>query len=236
MQSPDRWGDTSGDIRDSGTPALVRFLISLVFAALLAAGPASGQTDQTAHPKSAAAHKKKSAAAAAKTAPATQPQKPPAPAAAAPPSDKPAQPPAAEARPDGKVPHHFASLRYDKVYLRSGPSTDYPIQWVYQRKGLPVEILADFDVWRKVRDIDGTEGWVNQLQLVGPRSVLVTGAIRKLRRDPKDGSALVAELEPGVVAAISKCDAVWCEVKAGGYRGWLKRSEVWGLEPDEIIQ
>jgi SH3-like domain-containing protein len=229
---------------------LLQNLIGTVLAAaLIVSAPASfaaGQADQATPgapvKTSAPSHKKKphrGKDTAQKAAPAAQPQKPAAPPVVAAPAPAPAKPAAAdgEGKPaDGKVAHHFASLRYDKVFLRSGPSTDYPIQWVYRRKGLPVEILAAFDVWRKIRDIDGTEGWVNQLQLVGPRSVLVIGAVRSLRHDPMDDSAVVAELEPGVVAAIAKCDAVWCELKAGGYRGWLKRDAVWGLEPDEVIQ
>ncbi len=234
-------------------PALVHSLIRIAFAAALVAWSPGclaagepGQVTSTAQPsaKPAPPHKKKKApdSAVVQKDPAAAPAPKPAasaPAAApsAPVPDKSAAAPAGEGKPpEGKVPHHFASLRYDKVFLRSGPSADYPIQWVYQRKGLPVEILAAFDVWRKIRDIDGTEGWVNQLQLVGPRSVLVTGAVRSLRHDAKDDSAVVAELEPGVIAAIAKCDAAWCELKAGGYRGWLRRDQVWGLEPGEIIQ
>ena len=104
------------------------------------------------------------------------------------------------------------------------------------RRGLPVEILATFDIFRKIRDSDGTVGWVNQQMLTGRRSVLVSGAIRDLHHDADPGSEVVAQLEPGVIAVVSKCDPAWCEVKAGGYKGWLKRDEVWGLEPDEVIQ
>jgi SH3-like domain-containing protein len=135
-----------------------------------------------------------------------------------------------------KAPPHFASLRADKVNLRSGPSEDFPIQWVFNRRGLPVEILASFDIWRKVRTFDGTEGWVHQQMLTGRRSALVTGAIRNLYRDPDPASGIVAQLEPGVVAAMSHCNPGWCELKAGGYKGWLKREELWGLEQDEVLQ
>jgi SH3-like domain-containing protein len=138
---------------------------------------------------------------------------------------------------DGATPSaHFASLRADRVNLRTGPSVDYPIDWVFVRKGLPVEILASFETWRKIRDSEGTEGWVHQGMLSGRRSVLVFGGARALRRDPKPDGAIVAELEAGVVARLSRCDPGWCEVKAGGYRGWLLRGEFWGVEPGEIIQ
>jgi SH3-like domain-containing protein len=167
--------------------------------------------------------------------------KPQAPAQPAPPAAAVPQPAPTDAKPDAdkpaetKAPPHFASLRAEKVFLRSGPSSDFPVQWVYERRGLPVEVLASFDIWRKVRDIDGTEGWVHQQMLTGRRSVLVTGAVRDLRRDPDPTSAVVAQLEPGVVAALSHCNPDWCELKAGGYKGWMKRAEVWGLEPDEVI-
>jgi len=167
-------------------------------------------------------------------APAAQPA-PPAPAPSA--DDKPAAGKSGDTRPvETKATPHFASLRAEKVYLRSGPSADFPIQWVFVRRGLPVEILATFDIWRKIRDSDGTIGWVNQQMLTGRRSVLVAGAVRDMHGEANATSEIVAQLEPGVVAAVSKCDPAWCEVKAGGYKGWLKRDQVWGLEPDEVIQ
>ena len=156
------------------------------------------------------------------------------PAPVKPPEAKPADD---KAKPtDAKAGPRFASLRAEKVFLRAGPGPDFPIQWVFVRRGLPVEILATFDIFRKIRDSDGTVGWVNQQMLTGRRSVLVSGAIRDLHHDADPGSEVVAQLEPGVIAAVSKCDPAWCEVKAGGYKGWLKRDEVWGLEPDEVIQ
>jgi SH3-like domain-containing protein len=169
------------------------------------------------------------------------PAKPAQPVPVAPPA-APAKPPEAKpaddkAKPaDAKAGPRFASLRAEKVFLRAGPGPDFPIQWVFVRRGLPVEILATFDIFRKIRDSDGTVGWVNQQMLTGRRSVLVSGAIRDLHHDADPGSEVVAQLEPGVIAAVSKCDPAWCEVKAGGYKGWLKRDEVWGLEPDEVIQ
>jgi SH3-like domain-containing protein len=149
---------------------------------------------------------------------------------------------AAEEKKDGakpvetRAPPHFASLRAEKVNLRSGPGEAFPIQWVFKRRGLPVEILASFDIWRKVHAFDGTEGWVNQQMLTGRRSVLITREIRNLHRDPDPASGIVAQLEPGVVAAIAHCNPAWCELKADGYKGWLKRDELWGLEPEEVIQ
>ena len=169
-------------------------------------------------------------------APAAKPAQPvPVPVPVPPQEAKPAEK-ADAAKPDAKAGPRFAALRAEKVYLRAGPGPDFPIQWVFVRRGLPVEILANFDIYRKIRDSEGTVGWVNQQLLSNRRTVLVAGEIRELHGDPKEASDVVARLEPGVIASVSKCDPTWCEVKAGGYKGWLKRAEVWGLEPDEVIQ
>ncbi len=179
-------------------------------------------------------HKKPDAGNAAK--PQSSKLQPSKPAPAKPEPPKPA-PPAPEAAkpPEPKAPPHFASLKRDKVNLRTGPSEDYPIEWVFVRKGLPVEVVATYDIWRKVRDSDGTLGWVNQQMLSDRRSVLVMGTVRSLVRDPRPESEIVAQVEPGVVAALSKCDPSWCQVKAAGYQGWLPRDAVWGVAPGEVF-
>jgi SH3-like domain-containing protein len=154
--------------------------------------------------------------------------------AVAPPQPAPIAPPA-EAAPSAPA-AHFASLRADKVNLHTGPGDDYPIAWQYIRRGMPVEVLTVFDIWRKIRDVDGAEGWVNQVMLTGRRSVLVTGVTRSLRDNPAADAAIVAQLEPGVIAKLSRCDPAWCQVEAQSYKGWLKREEIWGLEPGEVVQ
>jgi SH3-like domain-containing protein len=131
----------------------------------------------------------------------------------------------------------FASLRTDDVNLRRGPGTRYPIDWVYKRRDLPVEIEREFEVWRLIADPDGTKGWVHQATLTGRRSFIVTGAERTLRREPSDTAAPVAKLKPGVIGHIRSCDAGsnWCQMQVGDYRGYLKRDEFWGALPNEAI-
>lgn len=136
---------------------------------------------------------------------------------------------------EDKLPR-FESLRADLVNLRAGPGERYPIQWVYQRKGLPVEVTASFDVWRRVRDSDGTEGWVHERMLTDRRSVVVTGAVRTLQSDPGGSAPAVARLEPGVVARLLSCKGAWCRLDAGGVKGWLPRADVWGVFPDEAVE
>jgi SH3-like domain-containing protein len=138
-------------------------------------------------------------------------------------------------RAEEKTPH-FAALRANLVNLRTGPGERYPIEWVYQRKGLPVEVTAEFDVWRKVRDGDGTEGWVHQRMLAAVRNVVVKGALRTLRADPNPDAAAVARAEPGVIAHLLECRGPWCRVETQGVKGWLQRSEVWGVLPNETVQ
>jgi len=130
----------------------------------------------------------------------------------------------------------FVSLRADEVNLRTGPGERYPIDWVLVRKGLPVEIVEEFDVWRKIRDFQGSEGWVHQRMLTGTRSVLVEGAVRVLHVQPDQASPAAARAEAGVVARLIECRGPWCRVEAQGIRGWLKRDEIWGVYPDEAVQ
>jgi SH3-like domain-containing protein len=130
----------------------------------------------------------------------------------------------------------FVSLRSGEVNLRTGPGTIYPVEWVFVRRGLPVEIIAEFDVWRRIRDWQGTVGWVHQSMLDGRRTARVTGAERELRSDPAEAASAVARLAPGVIGRLLECEAAWCKIDAEGYRGWLRRDEFWGTYPDEQVQ
>jgi SH3-like domain-containing protein len=172
---------------------------------------------------------------------AAKPAAPPPVVAAPAPAPEPAAP-AAPAEPakgsaTGNPLPRFAALRTDEVNLRRGPGTRYPIDWVYKRRDLPVEIEREFEVWRLITDPDGTKGWVHQATLTGRRSFIVTGAERVLRRDANDASNPVARLKPGVIGHIRSCDAGsdWCQMQVGEYRGYLKRDEFWGALPNEAI-
>jgi SH3-like domain-containing protein len=131
----------------------------------------------------------------------------------------------------------FAALGSNQVNLRIGPDLRYRIDWTYQRRDLPVQIVEEHQIWRRIRDPEGTEGWVQRPLLSSRRTFLVLGEERALRRRPEDGADPVARLKPGVVGTIRSCEAgsAWCEARVGEYRGWLKRSEIWGVTADEAI-
>jgi SH3-like domain-containing protein len=132
----------------------------------------------------------------------------------------------------------FVSLRSEEVNMRTGPGVQYPVDWVYKRRNMPVEVLAEFGTWRKVRDIQGTQGWVHQSLLSSNRWVTITGQARTLRRRADSSSPAVARIEPGAHAQVVECpeENGWCRMTAGGYEGWLRRVEVWGVYPRENIK
>ena len=135
----------------------------------------------------------------------------------------------------GLVPH-FVSLRASEVNLRTGPGIRYPIEWVYNRPGMPLEVIDEFETWRRTRDWQGTIGWVHQSMLTGRRRALVVGAERLLRRAPKESAAGLALVEPGVIARLLRCAEDWCKVEVQSLEGWLKKSAIFGVYPDEKLK
>lgn len=129
----------------------------------------------------------------------------------------------------------YVTLRADEVNVRTGPGVRYPVDWVFVRENMPVEIVSEFENWRKIRDFEGTEGWVHQSMLSGRRSVLVIGRNRTLRREATDSSPAVAHMEPGVIAWLDSCVSEWCEIEVSGLSGWIHRSMIWGVRVDESL-
>ena len=128
----------------------------------------------------------------------------------------------------------FVSLRSSEVNVRTGPGMQYPVVWVFVRAGMPVEIVATFDVWRKVRDIDGVEGWVHQNLLSGERRAVILGEVRTLTRTPTSVQP-VAMAEPGVIARVLECAGPFCRLDIEGHQGWLPREQIWGVYPNETL-
>ncbi|MCK0128272.1 SH3 domain-containing protein [Erythrobacter sp. F6033] len=124
---------------------------------------------------------------------------------------------------------YWASLRYDEVRMRVGPSQEYKIDWIYRRKGMPVKVVRTRDGWRLVEDPKGGRGWIASSQLVLTRGVLVTGdGLVDIRAEPDAGSMLRWKAEAGVVAKLLDCSANWCEIDASGRIGWVPADRIWG--------
>lgn len=131
----------------------------------------------------------------------------------------------------------FVSLKSGEVYLREGPSSEHKVQWVYVRRGLPVEVIAEYDVWRRIRDADGVTGWVHKQMLDGRRSLLVMGSANvPLHELPRTDGAVVAYVEPGVVARLKRCETRFCEVEAGQVDAYIDRDRVWGVYAGETVE
>lgn len=139
------------------------------------------------------------------------------------------QPIGGPARAQDQETPYWASLRFDEVRMRVGPSTEYPIDWIYKRKGLPVKVVRVRESWRLVRDPDGTQGWIARSQLTPARSAVIVGeGLADLRESASPTSALRWRAEPGVVASLLRCREEWCEIEVEGRSGWVQAARLWG--------
>jgi SH3-like domain-containing protein len=130
----------------------------------------------------------------------------------------------------------FVSMRAERANARRGPSLDQRVDWEFVHRGLPLEIVAEYGQWRRVRDADGEGGWVHHSLLSGVRTAVVRAdAPVPLRAGPEEGAAVRALAEPGVVGRLQACDGAWCEIAAAGVAGWLPRAALWGVGPDESL-
>jgi len=164
----------------------------------------------------------------------------------------------------------FVSLRSGRVNVRIGPDlASHGVAWIYTRQGLPVEIIEEYDHWRRIRDGDGDGGWVDQAFLSGKRMAMPAPWIGKaslaMRAKPDETAALIAEIELGVIGEVRQCHGDWCELDikadcdlvepvgeisvswipqfltdmfgfgncAKSYRGWLQKTDLWGVYPNE---
>ncbi len=140
----------------------------------------------------------------------------------------------------------YVSLKTDRVNMREGPSTDHGTRWVYQRAGLPVEIIAEFDNWRRIRDPEGEDGWVWHSLLSGRRTAIVAPWDRDVERTvdliehPEAGARVLARVQPGVVAGVSRCSDSWCRLAVTSGQGdeivgFMRQDELWGVYPNETF-
>jgi SH3-like domain-containing protein len=134
----------------------------------------------------------------------------------------------------------FVSLKADRVTVRGGPDKDHDVAWIYTRVGWPVEITAEFENWRRIRDSDGSEGWVYHSLLSGKRMAVVQlknkDDLAQLYVKPDTKSGVLARLQVGVLGAVKQCTGTWCQISGEGFDGWIEQTRLWGVYPDEKIE
>ena len=127
----------------------------------------------------------------------------------------------------------MVSLGSKRVYLRVGPDKTYRAILEFRREGLPVEIFLEYDNWRKIKDHEGSEGWVHKSMLSGKRHVIFLKGTHVLKKSPEEQAPIVAHVESDVLGTLLKYNKQWCQVDIEGQKGWVKRESVWGLYPHE---
>lgn len=144
--------------------------------------------------------------------------------------------------PSGLPLPRFVSLKSGRVNMRVGPGLNYAVDWLYLKPGLPMEIIQEYDNWRRVRDADGAEGWINQALLSGRRTGIAAPWFKGrdapilLKAEPNAGARTVAQIEPGAIGVIHACNGAWCEMEFSGHSGWIDQGLVWGAYPGETVE
>ena len=135
----------------------------------------------------------------------------------------------------------FVSLKSNRVNVRKGPSIEHAVAWVFLRAGLPVEVIAEFENWRQIRDSEGSEGWVFHALISGRRTALIMPWVKErqaiaLLDSASTGADPVAQLESGVLGSVNQCDGTWCNFTVGDYTGWIEQERLWGVYPSEEVK
>ncbi|WP_315919186.1 SH3 domain-containing protein [Mesorhizobium sp. SP-1A] len=144
--------------------------------------------------------------------------------------------------PSGLPLPRFVSLKSARTNSRVGPGANYSVDWMYTKAGLPMEIIQEYDTWRRVRDADGSEGWISQSLLSGKRTAIIApwqrgkGGTVNMLSSPEKDAGVVAMIEPGVIGTIKSCNGQWCQMTAGGHSGWVAQSQLWGAYPGEKVK
>lgn len=142
---------------------------------------------------------------------------------------------AAERGPETNLPlPRFVSLKTAEGNVRRGPSLSHRIDWVFTRRDMPLQVVAEHGNWRRVEDRDGVGGWIHFALLSGVRTVIVDQDMVELRSRPDPQAGVVAQAEAGVIGRLGACLPEWCEITAGGEDGWVPKTAIWGVEPGEV--
>jgi len=134
----------------------------------------------------------------------------------------------------------FVSLKSDRVNVRGGPNKDQDVRWVYTRIGMPVEITAEFENWRRIRDWEGSEGWVYHSLLSGRRTAVIVpkqkDELVPLFESADETSPVVAKLQSGVLASLKSCTGTWCRITGKNFDGYIRQERLWGAYPNEKVE
>lgn len=128
----------------------------------------------------------------------------------------------------------YVSLKSTEGNVRRGPSLSHRVDWVFKHRNMPLEITDEFGHWRRVRDLDGAGGWMHYSLLSGVRTVIIQNDMVALARKPETGAPVNARAEAGAIARLGSCTRDWCRIIANGGKGWVPKSALWGVAPDEI--
>jgi SH3-like domain-containing protein len=237
-------GDSSASSRREAAGRRLLLVAGLVAGLAAAAGAVDARAPETSPPppprpasilSEAPVPEEEEVAPAGAAVPTTAPTPEPAPEAA--PATAAAPAPASEGRgPVTNLPlPRFVTLKTSEGNARRGPGTTHRIDWVFTRPGMPLRIIAEHENWRRVEDHEGAGGWVHYALLSGARAAIVTTDGAALREGPEEGALLRARIEAGVIGRIIACEPDWCRISTDGWRGWVAKTDLWGVEPDETI-
>ena len=137
--------------------------------------------------------------------------------------------------PSGLAIPRFVSLASDTVHMRAGPGIRYPITWVYKRRGTPFMVMAEHEYWRKVRDAEGTEGWIHRSLLSNRRTAVLRGGVADLYEIPDANSSITLRAEPGVIGKLLECTKSWCRIELDNTKAWIPRTAIFGALETEIF-
>ncbi len=134
----------------------------------------------------------------------------------------------------------YVSLKADRVNVRIGPTKNHEVAWVYTQAALPVEITAELENWRRIRDWEGAEGWVYHSLLSGRRTAIVSPKSKQdlvpLHDAADANSAVTARLQAGVIGSVKVCNGTWCHLAGEKFDGWIAQERLWGVYPNEKIE
>lgn len=135
-----------------------------------------------------------------------------------------------------RKPPYWASIASGEARMRTGPGLRYPATWLYKRRDLPIRVVETFPDWRKVQEPDGTTGWMLVRLLSDTRTAIVApGDVRAMHASPVDDAAVTYRIAPGAIGRVSKCGGGWCRMDVKGKAGFIRTSDIWGVDANEEI-